>query len=207
MQLVGKLTPKSLGWDRAAIALATAPFRDDKGEVTNPNGKVRLGRFVGIVAGLRQTVDADTGDIQTGLKGNFRGISTKEADGKPIVVTSGVCYLPAGIQDMVEGALATAREADGKATVQFAIDLFGIAATNKAGYSFMADNIVAPATADPLALLLEQAAGNSALPAPEGEAPTGDAPTGDEPTGDAPTGDAPTGDAPADPAPKGGKAK
>lgn len=170
MLLVGKLTPKSLGWDRNALGSETAKVPAD-------GGKVLIGRIVGIVAGLRQTVDNDTGNIHTGLKGNFRGISSKKGeDGKPITVTSGVCYLPGGIQDMIEGALAAAQESDAKATVQFAIDLFGIPATNKAGYSFAADNIVAPTAADPLALLLEQAATNKAeaLPAPEGSETIGD---------------------------------
>lgn len=189
MQLVGKLTPKALGWDRNALGTETAKVPAD-------GGRVKIGRIVGIVAGLRQTVDNDTGNIHTGLKGNFRGISTKEADGKPITVTSGVCYLPGGIQDMIEGALATAKEADAKATVNFAIDLFGIPATNKAGYSFMAENIVAPQTADPLELLLQQAETNAAaLPAPEGAAPQAPATEGE---GEKETADA---------APKGGKAK
>lgn len=174
MELVGKLTPKSLGWDRNQLGTETAKVPAD-------GGKVLIGRIVGIVAGLRQTINNDTGEVQNGLKGNFRGVSSKvypegaEQAGKPITVTSGVCYLPSGIQDMIEGALASAKEADAKATVNFAIDLYGIPATNKAGYSFKAENIVAPQTADPLAMLLEQAeahkSGAAMLPAPDGEAP------------------------------------
>lgn len=164
MELVGKLTPKALGWDRNKIGSEVAKVPAD-------GGKVLLGRFAGIVAGLRQTVNNDTQEVQSGLKGNFRGISSIDKS----EVTSGVCYLPGGIQDMIEGALAAAKEADAKATVNFAIDLFAIPATNKAGYSFKADNIVAPNAADPLAMLLEQAEQNSkaaALPAPEAAAET-----------------------------------
>lgn len=184
MELVGKLTPRSLGWDRNALGTACKAVNPD-------TGKVLIGRIVGIVAGLRQTVDKETGDVHTGLKGSFRGLSSKnkvvalkDAEGNPImangvpqfedtgeqiVVTSGVCYLPGGIQEMIEGALALAKEGDAKATVNFAIDLYGIPATNKAGYSFKADNIVSAQAADPLAMLLEQAETNSptsALPAP-----------------------------------------
>lgn len=172
MEIVGKLTPRTLGWDRNALGQETA-------KVPMDGGKVLIGRIVGIVAGLRTTIDKETGDIHNGLKGNFRGVSSKEyADGpnagKPVTVTSGVCYLPGGIQDMIEGALAQAREADAKATVNFAIDLYGIPATNKAGYSFKADNIVAAQTVDPLSMLIEQAETNKptlALAAPVEEAP------------------------------------
>lgn len=189
MELVGKLTPRSLGWDRNALGAETAKLPMD-------GGKLLIGRIVGIVAGFRETVDGETGDVSRGLKGNFRGISSKLSqvakvnakgepvlkdgkpvmeDGEPITVTSGVCYLPGGIQDMIEGAYLAAREADAKATVSFAIDLFGIPATNKAGYSFKADNIVAPSAADPLALLLEQAEANqAALPAPDADAKGGE---------------------------------
>lgn len=170
MEIVGKLTPRALGWDRNALGQETAKQPMD-------GGKVLLGRLVGIVAGLRTTIDKDTGDIHNGLKGNFRGVSSKvyadgEKAGQPITVTSGVCYLPGGIQDMIEGALAQARETDAKATVNFAIDLYGIPATNKAGYSFKADNIVAAQTVDPLSMLIEQANNNKplALAAPAEEA-------------------------------------
>lgn len=171
MEIVGKLTPRALGWDRNALGTETAKVPAD-------GGKVLIGRIVGIVAGLRTTIDKETGDIHNGLKGNFRGISSKEyADGdnkgKPIIVTSGVCYLPGGIQDMIEGELAKAKEADAKATVSFAIDLYGIPATNKAGYSFKADSIVSAAVTDPLAVLLEQAETHRpALPAPDAEKPS-----------------------------------
>lgn len=163
MELVGKLSPKAMGWDRNKIGTEVAKVPAD-------GGSVNLGRIVGVVSGLKQTVNGETGDIQTGLKGNFRGISSLE--GKP-AVTSGVCYLPGGIQEMLEGALASAKENDPRATVSFAIDLFAIPATNKAGYSFKADNIVEAGATDPLQSLLDQAAANKPLalaaaePAPE----------------------------------------
>jgi hypothetical protein len=185
-RLSGKLTAKALGWDRVAIGAATK----DKPAST----RVKLGRFVGIATGLRQTINGETGEVQTGLKGQFRGISSLTAKepkrnkagevqtdkdgavimvdtGKPITVTAGVCYLPGGIQEMVEGTLATAQDGDAKATVQFALDLYAIPATNKAGYSFDADNLVEAAEADPLDMLLTtaEAAEQAALPAPDAE--------------------------------------
>ena len=160
MELVGKLTPKALGWDRNNIGTEVA-------KVPAAGGQVLLGRIAGIVSGLRESVNGDTGDIMTGLKGNFRGISSN-TELKP--VTSGVCYLPGGIQDMIEGALASAQdETNGgskKATVNFAIDLYAIPATNKAGYSFKAENLVEASATDPLAALLASAKNVKALAAP-----------------------------------------
>jgi len=194
MELVSKLTPKSLGFDRNVLGAECKTLSDE--------GSIKLGRFVGIVTGLRHTVDEEKGgEIQTGLKGTFRGISTlnrmvpkMDGDkpvrddkdkivmldtGEKIVVTSGVCYLPSGLQDMIEGAFVAARENDPKATVNFAIDLYGIKANNKAGYSFKAENIVAPTHADPLAMLLEQADAHSQGKLLAGPGETADAETGE----------------------------
>lgn len=182
MQLVGKLTPKALGWDRIAIGGATAKVPAD-------GGRVFLGRIAGIVGGFRETLNSDTGEVQRGLKGNFRGMSSRNVTddkgndtGVQIVVTSGVCYLPGGIQEMIEGSLLAAQDVtsggNAKATVQFAIDLYAIPATNKAGYSFTAETLVEAAQSDPLALLLAQAEGTAtpALEAPADETPTVETP-------------------------------
>lgn len=171
-KLSGKLTAKALGWDRNKIGTAVTKVPAD-------GGRVLLGRIVGIVSGLKQTVNNDTGEIQNGLKGQFRGISSLNATGDVLStptgekITAGVCYLPGGIQEMLEGTLAAAQETEAKATVQFAIDLFAIPATNKAGYSFDADNLVAADAVDPLdnlvALANENASAAPALEAPEAE--------------------------------------
>lgn len=145
MKLSGKLTAKALGWDRLAIATAVA--------AVGTTARVNLGRFVGVVTDLRHTIDQKNGEIQTGLKGNFRGISTKDG----LEVTSGVCYLPSGIQSMIEGSMEAAKEKDPKASVQFALDLFALHSTNAAGYTFEAQNIVQADAVDPLAALLESA--------------------------------------------------
>lgn len=155
-RLSGKLTAKTLGWDRVAIGAEVK-------KVPAEGGRVLLGRFAGIVSGLKQTVNADTGEVQNGLKGQFRGLSTRDAKGEIVgigkgeTVTAGVCYLPGGIQEMIEGTLDAAKEDNEKATVQFAIDLYAIPATNKAGYSFDADTKIEAEEADPLDNLLAQA--------------------------------------------------
>lgn len=170
-RLSGKLTAKALGWDRNRIGTEVAKVPAD-------GGRVELGTIVGLVSGLRQTVNNDTGEIQNGLKGQFRGISTLGDDtGKEISktnparqITAGVCYLPGGIQEMIEGSLASAQDTsnggDARATVQFGIKLYAIPATNKAGYSFDADNLIEAAESDPLEALLT-AANTASAPAIE----------------------------------------
>lgn len=172
-KLSGKLTAKALGWDRNKIGTAVSKVPAD-------GGRVLLGRIVGIVSGLKQTVNNDTGEIQNGLKGQFRGISAITEKGDVLTapegakITAGVCYLPGGIQEMLEGALAAAQESDAKATVQFGLDLFAIPSTNKAGYSFDADNLVAADAVDPLdnlVVIANENAAAAALPAPEADKP------------------------------------
>lgn len=205
-RISGKLTPKAIGWDRNAIGAAVKKVPQD-------SGRVFLGRIVGIVNGFKQTVSEETGEVQTGLKGSFRGLSslnevrpvleTVNIDGKDverpkrdandqivtldtgnkITTTAGVCYLPGGLQGMIEAAYNEAASADKNATVRFGLDLFAIPATNKAGYSFDADTLVEASENDPLADLLSSAGKQAELPAPtdmsapdvegSGEAPTG----------------------------------
>lgn len=167
-RLTGKLTPKSLGWDRMNIALALS--------TTPPSERVLLGMIGGVVTGFKETVDDDKGEIYRGLKGSFKGVSVKaDPDGVIIENRSGVCYLPGGIQDMIESAWNVATDVtnggDAKATVSFVINLFAIHATNKAGYSFEADNLIAASKIDPLDALLERAKPQGAIPSLEAETP------------------------------------
>lgn len=166
MKLVQKLSSKAMGWNRNAIGTAVT-------KVPPANGRVLLGRIACLVSGIKTSVNPQTGEIMTGLKGNFRGVPTKPGTDEKTVytlggeeVTSGVCYLPSGIQSMIEGALADAQEKDKSATVRVVLDLYAIPASNAAGYSFDADTIEEPTTDDPLSALLKEAEGNKALPAP-----------------------------------------
>ena len=153
-RLSGKLTAKTLGWDRNRIGTEVAKVPAD-------GGRVQLGTFVGIVSGLKHNVN-ENGEVTSGLKGQFRGVSTLGDDtGKelsdsnpPRTVTAGVLYLPGGIQDMIEGSLAEAQATDKMATVRFGLNLFAIPATNKAGYSFDADTKLEARESDPLSELL-----------------------------------------------------
>jgi hypothetical protein len=165
-RLSGKLTAKTLGWDRNRIGTEVAKVPAD-------GGRVMLGTFVGIASGLKHIINNDTGEVSNGLKGQFRGISSLGDDsGKeigdtnpPRAVTAGVLYLPGGIQDMIEGSLAEAQSIDPKATVRFGIKLYAIPATNKAGYSFDADTLIEAQEADPLADLLALATTPATAPA------------------------------------------
>jgi hypothetical protein len=178
-RISGKLTAKSLGWDRSTIGVAVKKVPAD-------GGRVFIGRIVGNVAGLHETMDDQTGEVQTGLKGNFKGVSslnefvpkmdgesvvTDKAGvivmvdtGKQITMTAGRCYLPSGIQDMIEGVYKEARQSDANATVSFGVDLYAIPSANKAGYSYDADTVTEAATSDPLDNLLAAAANIKALP-------------------------------------------
>lgn len=196
-RIAGKLSAATMGWNKAALAKATAPGlvagKDEKGEpvtTVNADHRVKLGRIVGIATGLHHAVNNDTGEIATALKGQFRGLSTATATdtGKPIVVTAGRLYLGSGLQAMLEGALETAKAADKSATVSFAIDLFAVPSLNLSGYSFEAETKIDTAEVDPLDLLMKAAGETDAdAETPEAEAP------------------APDGDKPSDPETKGGK--
>lgn len=179
-RLSGKLTPRALGWTRNMIGIRAEKMTDA--------ARLPLGRIVGIVSGIHESVDEESGEVRTGLKGQFRGVSTLKVqvekkdkngavvmkDGAPVMVdtdenitvTAGRCYLPSGLQDMIEGAYRAAVKDDPKATVSFGLDLFAMKASNKAGYTFDGDTLVEAEQDDPLSALLEQANETKALPAP-----------------------------------------
>lgn len=164
-RLSGKLTAKALGWGRDEISPAIKSMPQTE--------KLYVGRFAGIVSGIKENVNEDSGEIQTGLRGQFRGLSTRSetgevvgadpANGNPLgmVVTAGVCYLPSGLQDVVEGAYRQAIESNPRATISFVLDLYAMAANNKVGYTYDAETRVDAQENDPLALLLETASASA----------------------------------------------
>lgn len=165
-RLSGKLTAKTLGWGREEIGPAVKKIPQTE--------RVFIGRFAGIVSGIKEIINDDTGEVQTGLKGQFRGISTMADNGEIVgnddagnplgrVVTAGVCYLPSGLQDVVEGAYRQAVEHEPRATISFVMDVYAMFSGGQAGYTYDAETKVDAQEADPLALLLEQAATPLAL--------------------------------------------
>lgn len=188
-RISGKLSAKSMGWDRNAVGVAV-------GKVPAAGGRVFIGRIVGSITGLHNTFDEEKGEVQTGLKGEFRGVSSlfeqvpqkdakgnpvKDAKGeivmvdsdKPITVTAGRCYLPSGLQDMLETAYKSAALSkndkgetvvDNTVSISFGVDLYAIPATNKAGYSYDGDTVIDAVQNDPLDMLLASAASAKPMP-------------------------------------------
>lgn len=141
-----KLSPRALGWDRGSIEVARADLKASE--------RLPLGRIAGTISKLKTMVNQTNGDVQVGLIGNFRGMSSKVGVDE---VSSGTCYLPSGIQAMLEGALAEAKATNDKATVSFVMDIYAISAKNAAGYSFEAEPIVEAQLDDPIGRMLADA--------------------------------------------------
>lgn len=163
VELVGKLSPRAIGWDRVAIGGAVGKVAADGSQ------PVLLGRFVGVMTGLKENLNKETGEVSYGLKGSFKAISSlADENGALREARSGVCYLPGGIQDIVEAAFTEAQGEDGskRASISFAMDLYAIPANNAAGYTFKADNLIEAQAADPLDTMLSAVASKKALPAP-----------------------------------------
>lgn len=130
--------------------------------------KIFLCRVLGTATGIK-VADRD-GEAVFGLTGQFEGHTAKGE-----VFSSGVLYLPSGIQDLIQSPLENALNEDKSASVQFALDIYAISASNKAGYSFSAETLTAPET-DPFAALRDKISkplpGSTA--APQIEAPKTD---------------------------------
>lgn len=123
-----------------------------------------LGTIMGIATSVGRKADkTDPTKIHTFLKGTFEGMPS---DPKADIVSSGVCYLPEGIQAMIESKLEGEHAAD---SVQFALEVATVKATNAAGYTWAVTPMVAASEADPLQALRQQAADfkQKSLPAPE----------------------------------------
>lgn len=126
-EVVQKLSPAAMGWDKAKIYQATQAAPE-----------VFLCRMMGKINGLTSYVDAKSSEVRFGLKGDFLGINS---DGVEFV--SGVAYLPSGIQAQLE---TKAEELKDGENLEFAIDIYGIRANNAAGYSFKGKTYAAEAT-------------------------------------------------------------
>lgn len=96
----------------------------------------------GVARGVVYKKNRDTGEMLEGLAGDFIGkclIDDNE-------FRSGVCYLPAGIQE----SIATLVRGDNPVPVEFMVKLQAVKAKNPAGYSWQAVPLHKPETADPL---------------------------------------------------------
>lgn len=130
--ILPKLSLKTVGCN-AALAKRDG----DEG----PAKRLLQARFWGTASGVKAAVGQD-GDAVFGLTGNFRAMNMTTSK----VYQSGILYLPSGIQDLIQDAVETAMsEGDKKPNVEFAIEIYAVTASNKAGYSFAAETPMAPA--------------------------------------------------------------
>lgn len=120
---------------------------------------------------VKTKVSADkAGNPQTfeQIVGQFEGIPSeplKDGDDVITAIQSGVLYLPSGIHERVASVL----KGDDAPSVEFAIELYTVKATNPAGYSWEAREVIKSTAADPLTKMREAIAGKTKLLA----APTG----------------------------------
>ena len=139
---VGKLSIKALGCDPRLP-------RDVSAQV--------LCRIYGKAQGLKHGEDKVRGDVWTALQGTFEGVNIQ--DGSPKygqTLQSGKLFLPAGIQDVIEGAVREIENSSNAetASVVFALEISSVKAENPIGYSYQAKNLVArPAAKDELSEL------------------------------------------------------
>jgi hypothetical protein len=131
IKMVGKIAAKTLGNPKKAAALE------------NIGDSVTLGKIFGMCDGIKQKEDPLSGKVYFPLVGRFEA---RTAEGNNII-RSGVLYLPQGIHETYESA---ARKLEEGATLQFAIELRAVRATNAAGYSYESVDLMPPAETDPL---------------------------------------------------------
>lgn len=155
MEIISKISLKTVGGNPAlAKALET---------------KVPMMRVFGTARNIKTAV-GQNGDPVFGLAGQFKAINMQ--DGKEF--TSGVCYLPAGIQELIQEPLEAALSAENSrgAAVEFALDVFAIPSTNKAGYSFSAESLKEVSSDDPMERIQKELSAKAlpkfpALPKPD----------------------------------------
>lgn len=136
-----------------------------------------LCRIFGMAQGLKHGEDKNSGNLWTALQGSFEGINAQEdSDDFGKVLRSGKLFLPAGIQDVVEGAVRQIENSAGgaeTAAVTFALEIRSVKAANPIGYSYEARSLTPTVKTDPLTEMrnmIEQHAGKVvkqiAAPAP-----------------------------------------
>lgn len=111
--------------------------------------KIAIARFYGKVSDVKQQLNKDTGEIYTFLAGNFEGVNMQTG----LVLRSGKLYLPKGVMEVMETAVAGLKAADSNSkgsSISFGFEIRAIRATNKAGYSYEAAALKKPEEEDEL---------------------------------------------------------
>lgn len=126
-----------------------------------------IARVYGEAHGIKIVEDKINGDVHEALSGDFEAENLETHE----LFRSGVLYLPAGIHDMVASAVK-GLHVEGE-SVKFALEIRAVIASNKAGYSYEAKNLLKAAIVDPLAEMRRSfgipasASAPAALPTPE----------------------------------------
>lgn len=135
--IVSKLSNATLGCDPLVVK--------DKAKGT----KAPMYRILGRATGIKEAKDTN-GEVIYGLSGSFEG--TNLVTGQ--VMRSGVAYLPPGIHETIleplDRALAEDKNNAG-VSLNFAFDIFAVAAPNKSGYSYEAIDLIPAQRVDPFA--------------------------------------------------------
>jgi hypothetical protein len=123
----------------------------------------------GMAFGIKEVVDKQRGDVYHALVGQFEAQNLQTAD----VFQSGQLYLPTGIHESLESAVQRLEnESD---YVQFALQILAIKASNPAGYSYQAKNLLASKQVDPLEEIRALIGGSVKTPLLESPAKKADA--------------------------------
>lgn len=93
--------------------------------------------------------EGNDGQMTTAILGNFEAVNLDGGE----VFRSGVLYLPAGISDILETAVAKLK--DDADSVDFALEICATKAQNKIGYSYVARPLLKPQASDDLSQLRE----------------------------------------------------
>jgi len=130
------------------LSMANAGLNPKRAAVLeNEDDRILLARIIGEAEGVKQVDDPQHGTVHFALVGRFQAIHpTTKA-----ITRSGYLYLPKGIH---ESYVSLAKDLEGGAVVQFALDVRGRKSSNAAGYSYEAVDLLAARRADPLDLLI-----------------------------------------------------
>ena len=132
--LIGKITMRTIG-------LTPAKHIAADGKVTP------IAQIYGIAQKIQIVEDKVRGDSFESIRGQFEAVNLETGE----FYQSGTLYLPSGIHDLVASAVKGLDPEDRKAAIRFKLEIGVVKATNPAGYSYEARNLVSASEVDPLA--------------------------------------------------------
>jgi hypothetical protein len=119
---------------RVVAKLSVKTGANPKKVATAPGGRLHLCDMLGRVKTLVTKEDTSATGLSTALVGKFDAYY-------PLTNTryqSARCYLPGGIQEVIEALVKSIPEGDRLASVDFAFRIFAVEATNAVGYTYEA---------------------------------------------------------------------